>query len=54
MIQSTQQIEVLAKLPEYFMNKGYKNPQEAFDGPFQYATGTGTSHICISDPSTKT
>ena len=32
--------QTLSKLPEYFEVTGYKNPDDAFDGPFQYAMGT--------------
>lgn len=31
---------MLAKLPSYFMETGYKNPGDAFSGPFQYAMNT--------------
>lgn len=30
-------MSVLAKLPEYFMSRGWTSPSDAFDGPFQYA-----------------
>ena len=32
--------EVLVKLPDYFAENGYKNPGDAYAGPFQYAFGT--------------
>jgi len=32
--------ESLVKLPEYFRKTNYKNPVDAFDGPFQYAMNT--------------
>ena len=37
---STALAEVMAKLPEYFEKSGYKNPGDAYDGPFQYAMNT--------------
>ena len=37
---STSGIEVLAKLPDYFEEHGFKNPSDAYNGPFQYAMGT--------------
>ena len=30
----------LSRLPEYFAERGWKSPQNAFDGPFQFAMGT--------------
>ncbi|MCJ1311746.1 hypothetical protein MMC25_005419 [Agyrium rufum] len=30
-------IPILAQLPEYFEKYGFKNPDDAFNGPFQYA-----------------
>ena len=36
----TSYMDVLAKLPEYLGQKGFRNPSDAFDGPFQYARGT--------------
>ena len=31
---------ILSKLPEYFEGRGFRNPTDAFDGPFQYAMET--------------
>ncbi|KAL9530296.1 O-Methyltransferase [Sphaerulina musiva] len=31
---------ILAQLPEYFAEKGWKNPNDVYDGPFQYAMHT--------------
>ncbi|KAF2706177.1 S-adenosyl-L-methionine-dependent methyltransferase [Pleomassaria siparia CBS 279.74] len=31
---------VITRLPEYFAEKGYKNPGDAYDGPWQYARKT--------------
>lgn len=31
---------ILSRLPEYFEERGFRNPIDAFDGPFQYAMGT--------------
>ena len=31
---------ILSKTPEYFEERGFHNPIDAFDGPFQYAMGT--------------
>ena len=30
----------LSHLPDYFSERGWKNPEDAYNGPFQYATGT--------------
>lgn len=30
----------IIKLPDYFAEKGYQCPSDAFDGPFQYSMGT--------------
>ncbi len=30
----------LSHLPDYFSERGWKSPEDAFNGPFQYATGT--------------
>ena len=30
----------VARLPEYFQEKGYKSPDDAYSGPFQYALNT--------------
>ncbi|PGH00179.1 hypothetical protein AJ79_08284 [Helicocarpus griseus UAMH5409] len=39
-VHMTSQNEVIAQLPRYFEEKGYKNPDDAFNGPFQYARQT--------------
>ncbi|KAK2809734.1 hypothetical protein FQN50_003579 [Emmonsiellopsis sp. PD_5] len=39
-IHMTSQNEIMCKLPTYFEEKGYKNPGDAYDGPFQYALHT--------------
>ena len=31
---------ILSKLPDYFQQKGWKNPDNVYDGPFQFAMGT--------------
>jgi len=31
---------IISKLPEYFEKNGWKNPDDVYDGPFQYAMGT--------------
>lgn len=49
-ILSTQVNEVVAKLPTYFMHKGYNNPTDALDSPSQYAIDTGTLHPSTLDP----
>lgn len=33
-------MEVLSRFSEYFQQNGFKNPWDAYDGPFQYAMGT--------------
>lgn len=33
-------MQISAKLFEYFENNGYKNPEDAFDAPFQFAFNT--------------
>jgi O-methyltransferase domain len=33
-------ITIISKLPEYFEKNGWKNPNDVYDGPFQYAVGT--------------
>ena len=33
-------MEVLSRLSGYFQQNGFKNPWDAYDGPFQYAMGT--------------
>lgn len=33
------------KLPDYFAEKGYASPTDAFDGPFQFAMGTKLHHF---------
>ncbi|KAJ5691055.1 hypothetical protein N7488_011790 [Penicillium malachiteum] len=37
LIHSTHFISVLAKLPEYFQTNSWKSPDDAFNGPFQFA-----------------
>ncbi|KAJ5713819.1 uncharacterized protein N7483_011000 [Penicillium malachiteum] len=37
LIHSTHFLSVLAKLPEYFLTNGWKSPDDAFNGPFQFA-----------------
>ncbi|KAH8744648.1 S-adenosyl-L-methionine-dependent methyltransferase [Hyaloscypha finlandica] len=39
-IHVTHFIMVISKLPEYFEKKGWKNPDDVYNGPFQYAMGT--------------
>jgi hypothetical protein len=39
-IHITHQNTVVDRLPEYFEHHGYKNPGDAFNGPFQYAFNT--------------
>ncbi|KAM0310945.1 hypothetical protein ACHAO8_007649 [Botrytis cinerea] len=39
-IHFTNQNEVVASLPTYFAKKGYQNPNDAYDGPFQFARQT--------------
>lgn len=36
---------VLSKLPDYFEEKGWKNPDYAYDGPFQYALNTKSTYF---------
>ena len=31
---------ILSRLPDYFEERGFRDPSDAFDGPFQYAMGT--------------
>jgi hypothetical protein len=31
---------IISKLPDYFAKNGWKNPDDVYDGPFQYAMGT--------------
>ena len=31
---------ILSRHPEYFEERGFRDPSDAFDGPFQYAMGT--------------
>lgn len=33
-------ISILSQLPEYLKNNGWRSPDDAHDGPFQYATGS--------------
>ncbi|PYI09955.1 S-adenosyl-L-methionine-dependent methyltransferase [Aspergillus sclerotiicarbonarius CBS 121057] len=42
-IHVTHFLMILSQLPAYFKNNGWKNPNDVYDGPFQYAMGT-TSH----------
>ncbi|KAF4629411.1 hypothetical protein G7Y89_g8739 [Cudoniella acicularis] len=39
-IHMTSQMEIISALPAYFAQNGYKNPGDAYDGPFQYARQT--------------
>jgi hypothetical protein len=39
-IHLSSQVSVVAQLPEYFAANGYKNPGDAFNGPWQYAQKT--------------
>lgn len=36
---------ILSQLPAYFREKGWKNPDDAQDGPFQYAMGTKSHYF---------
>ena len=36
----TSQNEIISDLPTYFAEVGYKNPADAYNGPFQYARNT--------------
>lgn len=36
---------VLSQLPAYFQEKGWQNPNNVLDGPFQYATGTKSHYF---------
>ncbi|KAJ5726579.1 uncharacterized protein N7483_007936 [Penicillium malachiteum] len=36
---------VLSQLPAYFHGKGWQNPNNVLDGPFQYATGTKSHYF---------
>lgn len=40
LIQFTQMLRAVSGLPDYFDDKGYKNPDDAYDGPFQYSRAT--------------
>ncbi|TGO08268.1 hypothetical protein BTUL_0217g00120 [Botrytis tulipae] len=40
LIHFTTQNEVVAALPKYFAKKGYQSPDDAYDGPFQFARQT--------------
>lgn len=42
---STHFLTVLSKLPEYFAQKGWKSPDDADDGPFQFAMGTRSHYF---------
>lgn len=38
-------LTVLSKLPEYFAQRGWKSPDDADDGPFQFASGTQSHYF---------
>ncbi|KAL6230589.1 hypothetical protein BDW75DRAFT_244672 [Aspergillus navahoensis] len=38
-------MQVSAKLFEYFENRGYRSPEDAYDGPFQFAYGTSEHYF---------
>ncbi|RDW89970.1 uncharacterized protein DSM5745_01745 [Aspergillus mulundensis] len=38
-------MQVSAKLFDYFEKNGYRNPDDAYDGPFQYAYGTSDHYF---------
>lgn len=38
-------LNILSKLPEYFAQKGWNSPNDADDGPFQFATGTQSHYF---------
>ncbi|KAF2655025.1 S-adenosyl-L-methionine-dependent methyltransferase [Lophiostoma macrostomum CBS 122681] len=40
MIQFTNTLQHMFQLPAYFEARGYQSPTDAFDGPFQFVTGT--------------
>ncbi|KAJ5436669.1 hypothetical protein N7445_007554 [Penicillium cf. griseofulvum] len=44
-IHVTHFLMVLSQLPAYFHEKGWQNPNNVFDGPFQYATGTKSHYF---------
>ncbi|KAJ5084660.1 hypothetical protein NUU61_009239 [Penicillium alfredii] len=44
-IHSTHFLTVLSRLPEYFHEKGWQSPGDAWDGPFQYALGTNAHYF---------
>jgi hypothetical protein len=39
-IHITSELQVLYRLSDYFQEKGYNNPDDAYNGPFQYARNT--------------
>jgi len=36
---------IISKLPEYFEQNGWKNPDDVYDGPFQFAMGTKSHYF---------
>lgn len=44
-IHSTHFMSVLSRLPEYFEAKGWKSPDDAFDGPFQFAVSSSEHYF---------
>lgn len=44
-IHVTHFLMVLSQLPAYFQEKGWQNPNNVLDGPFQYATGTKSHYF---------
>ena len=42
---SSSHIDILSRLPGYFEEKGFKNPSDAFYGPFQYAMRTNLHYF---------
>ena len=40
LVTRTHFLLILSKLPDYFEQKGWKNPDNVYDGPFQFAMGT--------------
>jgi hypothetical protein len=39
------QARAAASLPDYFQKNGYRNPQDAFSGPWQFAEGTSKHYF---------